>query len=425
MKRVLALALCLGACAPSGGPVIDSFTSDAADGVPALEPVTLSWSVRGADAISISPGLGAVTGSSATVNPAQTTTYTLRASSHAAITTRSVIVYVDGPPRPATIESFFATPAIVPPNGMTTFKWRVSRAAKIELVGPAGAIDVSTKVQLALPASATGTYQLRVTGQQGTVDPAPVSTLVRVSTPPSITAFTATPAGGIDKGNPVVLSWAGSASSWSISDGTTTRSLGNSTSLTLRPQSTTTYTLTGRSLGGSPATQTRLVTVADRTGTTFSYTPPAASGPEALELVADPCAAPCATITFHLRARNATGARGVALNLPMDLNKVTPGPITPVALSGALVGIAAGNGALQDTLVLGAALKGAAGQPAADKGLSPQPDLLTFTLILKQAGGIGNVFDGATAGADPRFAFQLRGQAANPGGVAIGRLDVQ
>jgi hypothetical protein len=65
---------------PSGAsPQIASFTASAVN-VSAGNSVTLSWQVSGASYVIVSPDAGAVRGTSVSVTPAATTTYTLYAS---------------------------------------------------------------------------------------------------------------------------------------------------------------------------------------------------------------------------------------------------------------------------------------------------------------------------------------------------------
>src|SRR3984957_20278202 len=65
---------------PTGAsPVIASFTASA-QSVSAGTPVTLSWNVTGASYLIVSPDIGAVRGTSATVSPTQSTLYTLYAT---------------------------------------------------------------------------------------------------------------------------------------------------------------------------------------------------------------------------------------------------------------------------------------------------------------------------------------------------------
>ena len=79
---------------PTGSaPTVSSFTSSAAH-ISSGGSVTLSWTSSSADYIIISPGLGAVRGTSATVNPTATTTYTLYATNQYGRTSAPVTVNV-------------------------------------------------------------------------------------------------------------------------------------------------------------------------------------------------------------------------------------------------------------------------------------------------------------------------------------------
>jgi IPT/TIG domain-containing protein len=79
---------------PSGAsPAIDSFTASS-QSVSAGTPVTLSWSVTGASYMIVSPDAGAVRGTSVTVTPSQSTTYTLYATNAYGRNTATVNVTV-------------------------------------------------------------------------------------------------------------------------------------------------------------------------------------------------------------------------------------------------------------------------------------------------------------------------------------------
>ena len=79
---------------PQGAaPSIGSFTASA-NGVSSGTQVTLSWQASGASYYVLSPQVGAVRGSSATVKPTQTTTYTLYATNQYGRTDASVTVTV-------------------------------------------------------------------------------------------------------------------------------------------------------------------------------------------------------------------------------------------------------------------------------------------------------------------------------------------
>jgi hypothetical protein len=79
---------------PTGAaPTINSFTASAAH-VSSGASVTLSWTTSSADYLIVSPGLDAVRGTSATVNPGATTTYTLYATNQYGRTSATVTVNV-------------------------------------------------------------------------------------------------------------------------------------------------------------------------------------------------------------------------------------------------------------------------------------------------------------------------------------------
>jgi hypothetical protein len=84
-----ALAIACGGGGSSGGgspiPVIHSFTAGPAlidsPGIVGRGGTSiLAWNVAGADALTIDQGVGVVTGTTRSVNPTATTTYTLAAS---------------------------------------------------------------------------------------------------------------------------------------------------------------------------------------------------------------------------------------------------------------------------------------------------------------------------------------------------------
>jgi hypothetical protein len=77
----------------AGAPVISSFTASPSVIAPG-QSSTLSWSVSGATSLSISPGVGPVTGTSVSVSPTTTTEYVLTASNAAGSTTARTTVTV-------------------------------------------------------------------------------------------------------------------------------------------------------------------------------------------------------------------------------------------------------------------------------------------------------------------------------------------
>jgi hypothetical protein len=79
---------------PTGSaPTISSFTASTTH-VSSGGSVTLSWKASSADYVIVTPGLGAVRGTTATVNPTATTTYTLYATNQYGRTSATVTVNV-------------------------------------------------------------------------------------------------------------------------------------------------------------------------------------------------------------------------------------------------------------------------------------------------------------------------------------------
>jgi hypothetical protein len=79
---------------PSGSaPVVTSFTATPT-GTAAGQSVTLNWNVSGASYLIISPEIGAVRGTSVTVKPSATTTYTLYATNAYGRTQATITVAV-------------------------------------------------------------------------------------------------------------------------------------------------------------------------------------------------------------------------------------------------------------------------------------------------------------------------------------------
>lgn len=114
---------------PTGPPVVVQFTTSNSSGVAAGQAATLTWHVTGAETISISPGVGQVTGSSVTVAPLSTTTYTLTAANGLGRDTATCTVIVD--PAGEGILSIVANlPAPGPADGTGT-------GARFEGPGPA------------------------------------------------------------------------------------------------------------------------------------------------------------------------------------------------------------------------------------------------------------------------------------------------
>ncbi|MFY0530332.1 hypothetical protein ACN28I_46580 [Archangium gephyra] len=232
-------------------PVIALFTAAPAT-INAGQSTTLSWTVAGATSLSITPGVGTVTGTSVTVSPVTTTTYTLTATNAAGSTTATTTVTVNPPP---TISSFTAAPATINAGQSTTLSWTVAGATSLSITPGASTV---TGTSVTVSPAATTTYTLTATNAAGNTT---ATATVTVNQPPTISSFTAAPA-TINAGQSTTLSWATTgATSLSITPGVGTVS---GTSATVSPATTTTYTLTAtNAAGNTTATTTVTVTVPD------------------------------------------------------------------------------------------------------------------------------------------------------------------
>lgn len=164
---VLAPLLAVVACNSPSPPTITSFTASPAS-LSAPGSVTLAWNAVNASSLSISPGVGAVTGNSKAVNVTASTTFTLMASnaSGSVTATASVTVSPTPPPGAPVIVSFTATPASLPAGGgSTTLAWNVTGASSLSIDDGVG--DVTGLTSKVLNVSSTRTFQLTATNAQG------------------------------------------------------------------------------------------------------------------------------------------------------------------------------------------------------------------------------------------------------------------
>lgn len=236
---------------PGPKPTIDAFAASPT-AIFAGQSTTLSWSVTGADTLSISPGIGAVTGSSVTVSPSATTTYTLTAKNLNGSVTKSTTVTVTV--APPTIDSFTAAPSAITAGQSSTLNWSVTGAASLAISPDVGAVTGSS---VTVSPSASTTYTLSATNAGGTVTKDVTIAVSQPTPPPIIESFTAS-SSNITQGQSLTLSW-------SVS-GATTLSLSPSvgvvtgSSVTVVPGVDTTYVLTASNDGGT-VTQSVSVTV--------------------------------------------------------------------------------------------------------------------------------------------------------------------
>jgi hypothetical protein len=399
--------------------VIESFTVDEANPDEGVE-VHFSYLVRNVVRVRMDPVPGNVTSSPITVMPFGNATYTLHAfngkgdtvSQDIAVTVRSRM----------SIDVADATPGQVAPGDAVTLSWATTSADGVRLTdGATGqASNVVVNGSTVVHPTATTVYTLTASNRAGRTPANLTAKLTaRVAQPPAVGVFTANPS-SITQGDASTLSWAGNATSYSV-NGT---DVGARRSLVVRPSVTTTYTLRAVGPGGPLANPPQTtVTVAPHPATHLSYGTP---GPGDLQLVADSCGSPCSQVTLRIMATAKVQLRGLALDLPLDATKVSFDPASfASALPGAVSKAKLGTGALQDTLVIGVALKGAGSAPAQDATFNSGQELARFTLTLLTPGGRGIVFDGAsTAGTAYKASIQsASGRTANA--IAVGKLEAQ
>ncbi len=117
-------------------PIIQSFAASPA-GITFGDSTTLSWSVSNATALSINPGVGAVSGTSVSINPASSTTYTLTASGSGGTATATTAVTVK------TIAT--ALSYTDPTSGIYKLLKNAAKSTSthlvLDLVGPAGSLS--------------------------------------------------------------------------------------------------------------------------------------------------------------------------------------------------------------------------------------------------------------------------------------------
>ena len=201
---LLALALSASGCFSGashpitpGSPVIQSFQASPTT-VASGGTATLSWSVSGADTLSIAPGVGPVTGTSVQVAPTATTTYTLTATNAGGDSTSSVTVTVVQPPSGLTYAvnpAVYAVGTAITANtpsyaGGVVSSWSVSPAL------PAGlSLGASTGILSGTPTAVTALAVYTITGTNAagstSVD---VTITVTAPAPPAGLAYSANPA---------------------------------------------------------------------------------------------------------------------------------------------------------------------------------------------------------------------------------------
>lgn len=257
-------------------PTIASFAATPAT-ISAGNSSTLSWSVSGADTVSIAPGIGAVSGNSVNVAPTATTTYTLTAANTAGSVTKIATITVSTATGPA-INTFTASSYNIEAGTPVTLTWTTTQMGSLWLSADAGGDpgSVAPNSSIVLHPQTTTRYAISGWDGQGMISK---TLIVNVGPPPApvVNSFTADPA-TIPIGGSTTLSWSVSNTTSVSIAADTGASPGAVTgdSLSVSPTATTTYTITA-ALGTQSVTRSVTVTVTGPTAPTIGafYAQPA------------------------------------------------------------------------------------------------------------------------------------------------------
>jgi PKD repeat protein len=322
-------------------PAIYAFNQSGSGTINLGESVSLNWSVSHGASVSISPGIGPVTGTEITVSPTQTTTYTLTASNASGSVSKTKKITVIVPP---TVHTLTATPDTVLPGKAVTLKWTGTGATYYTVTTDAGAnLGNVFGTTLKVYPQATTTYTVTAVNSAGTGARAILVTVVPPGPKPAIASFSATPS-TVTAGGSTTLAWSVSgADSVSISPGVGAVS---GTSTAVSPTATTTYTLTAKNINGSVTKKTTVaVNVAPPTIASFTATPDtilagqsstlawSVTGADSLSISPDVGAvtgasvivSPDASTTYTLSATNAGGT--VTKTVALAVTPPTPPPV--------------------------------------------------------------------------------------------------
>ena len=233
---------------------------------------TLSWATSGATSIVITDndsstndaveyaGLG--NSDSKDVTPTRTTTtYTLTVTWLGGTLVSHVTVRVDGGTVAPRILSFDANPRTIIAGESAILEWTTSDATEVTIDNGVGAVSDDAAGSRPVSPTETTTYTLTATGASGT-NPATRTVTVTVHQVPEIVSFEATLEPDTPGGETYELSWTTNHATRVTIDNGVSASAANG-SVTVRPSTTTTYTLTAIGPGGA-VTQDVTATVTPR-----------------------------------------------------------------------------------------------------------------------------------------------------------------
>ena len=237
-------------------PVIDSFRATP-DRITRGDTARLGWAAQNAESVLIDPGVGNVTDTTeASVAPDTTTTYTLTAvNAIGDSATAQVTVTVVPPP---VVTSFTADRRLVTSGDTVTLSWRTASAQRVSITPNPGAGQALAGSAKVTPSDTT-TYRITATNPAGAT--ATRTLTVATVPPPVINTFRADPA-EISPGQRSILRWETEGAD-SLFINNNVGVVTGEDSATVRPQVTTTYSLTATNAADSSVTSRTSVTVLD------------------------------------------------------------------------------------------------------------------------------------------------------------------
>lgn len=211
---------------------------------------TLSWVIDNATSATITPGIGNVdprTGS-VSVTPTQTTTYTLSATGASGTINSTVTVTVSGGTTTGNpqIIRYEGNPLTIQSGQQSTLSWTTTGASTVSISGVGNVpLNGSTTVS----PTTTTTYTLTASSADGRSVTSPITITVTGGQVPQVVTFVANPS-TIDAGQSSKLCWqVSNATNVSITPGVGSN-LNTNDCADVRPQQTTTYTLTATNANG-------------------------------------------------------------------------------------------------------------------------------------------------------------------------------
>ena len=214
---------------------------------------TLSWTTTGASQVSIS-GVGAVNPNGSTdVSPAQTTTYTLTASSADGKSVTAPITVTVAAANVPQIVTFVATPPTIDAGSSTKLCWQVTGATNISITPGVGS-NLNANDCATVSPTQTTVYTLTATNAQGQIQGNATVNVGSVR----VLSFSADPVFSTAAGNAVTLSWQtqNALSVVVVGNELGPQSLPATGSLVVKPITNTTYTLTAYGPGGQTVSVT-------------------------------------------------------------------------------------------------------------------------------------------------------------------------